>query len=68
MSSPVPYKYILSLPERVIRSLGALSGGLLREIGSVALPPGIPRAAAALERETKVIEAASAALEDTGKK
>ena len=41
MSSPVPYKYILSLPERVIRSLAALSGGLLREIGSVALPPGI---------------------------
>src|SRR5437868_6594807 len=43
VSSPVPYKYILSLPERVIRSLGALSGGLLREIGSVALPPGIRR-------------------------
>lgn len=43
MRSPVPYKYILSLPERVIRSLGALSGGLLREIGSVALPPGIRR-------------------------
>lgn len=43
MSSPVPYKYILSLPERVIRSLGALSGGLLREIGSAALPPGIRR-------------------------
>ncbi len=41
MSSAVPYKYILSLPERVIRSLGALSGGLLKEIGSVALPPGI---------------------------
>jgi len=29
--------------ERAIRSLGALSGGLLREIGSVALPPGIRR-------------------------
>jgi hypothetical protein len=41
VSSAVPYKYILSLPERVIRSLGALSGGLLKEIGSVALPPGI---------------------------
>ena len=43
MRSPVPYQYILSLPERAIRSLGALSGGLLREIGSVALPPGIRR-------------------------
>jgi hypothetical protein len=41
VSSAVPYKYILSLPERVIRSLGALSGGLLKEIGSVALPPDI---------------------------
>ena len=38
-----PYKYILSIPERVIRSLGALSGGLLREIGNVALPAGIRR-------------------------
>src|ERR1035441_7272931 len=39
VSSPVRYKYILSLPERAVRSLGALSGGLLREIGNVALPP-----------------------------
>jgi hypothetical protein len=37
------YKYILSLPERVIRSLGALSGGLLREIGNVALPASVRR-------------------------
>jgi len=37
------YKYILSLPERVIRSLGALSGGLLREIGNVALPAAVRR-------------------------
>src|SRR5580700_11275354 len=36
-------RYILSLPERVIRSLGALSGGLLREIGEVALPAPIRR-------------------------
>ena len=43
MSSPAPYKYILSLPERVIRSLGALSGGLLRELGNVALPAGVRR-------------------------
>jgi hypothetical protein len=35
--------YILSLPERVIRSLGALSGGLLREIGNVALPASLRR-------------------------
>jgi hypothetical protein len=37
------YRYILSLPERAIRSLGALSGGLLREIGEVALPVAIRR-------------------------
>src|SRR5450432_2689569 len=43
MSSPRPYKYILSLPERAIRSLGALSGGLLREIGNVVLPASIRR-------------------------
>jgi hypothetical protein len=39
------YEYILSLPERVIRSLGALSGGLLREIGNVALPAGVRQTA-----------------------
>ncbi len=43
VSAPAPYKYILSLPERVIRSLGALSGGLLRELGNVALPAGVRR-------------------------
>jgi hypothetical protein len=43
MGSPATYKYILSLPERVIRSLGALSGGLLREIGNVALPASVRR-------------------------
>src|SRR5215471_10911933 len=43
MSGDAPYKYILSLPERAIRSLGALSGGLLREIGNVALPASIRR-------------------------
>ena len=37
------YKYVLSLPERVVRSLGALSGGLLREIGNVALPASVRR-------------------------
>lgn len=43
MSARSHYKYILSLPERAIRSLGALSGGLLREIGEVALPAAIRR-------------------------
>src|SRR6185295_18894189 len=43
VSKPAAYKYILSLPERVIRSLGALAGGLLRELGGVALPPAVRR-------------------------
>ena len=43
MSPRSRYKYILSLPERAIRSLGALSGGLLREIGEVVLPVAIRR-------------------------
>ncbi|HEY2012917.1 MAG TPA: hypothetical protein VGH38_05415 [Bryobacteraceae bacterium] len=43
MSSPVRYQYILSLPERLIRSLGALSGGLLHELGNVALPGSVRR-------------------------
>lgn len=37
------YKYMLSLPERAIRSLSALSGGLLHEIGEVALPAAVRR-------------------------
>jgi hypothetical protein len=37
--------YLLSLPERVIRSALGLSAGLLREIGEVALPPGVRRGA-----------------------
>jgi plasmid maintenance system antidote protein VapI len=37
------YTYFLSLPERVVRSLGALSGGLLNEIGKVVLPAGVRR-------------------------
>ena len=43
MRRAIPYKYVLSLPERAIRSLGALSGGLLRELGNVALPAGVRR-------------------------
>jgi hypothetical protein len=35
--------YILSLPERLVRSLGALSGGLLREIGEVVVPASLRR-------------------------
>ncbi|HEV8145237.1 MAG TPA: hypothetical protein VGP79_02590 [Bryobacteraceae bacterium] len=37
------YDYLLSLPERSIRALGALSGGLLREVGLVALPLSLRR-------------------------
>ena len=36
---------MLSLPERAVRSLSALSGGLLREIGNVALPASVRRTA-----------------------
>src|SRR4029079_17361608 len=44
MNMPAPrYHYLLSLPERVVRSLGALSGGLLREIGDVVLPASVRR-------------------------
>jgi hypothetical protein len=43
MASSSPYQYILSLPERVVRSLGALSGGLLREIGEVVVPASLRR-------------------------
>ncbi|MCP5118375.1 MAG: hypothetical protein GY953_46780, partial [bacterium] len=32
-------KYLLSLPERVVRSTSALAGGLLRELSDVTLPP-----------------------------
>ena len=43
MVRPLRYRYVLSLPERVIRSLSALSGGLLREIGNVAVPAALRR-------------------------
>lgn len=39
------YRFVVSLPERVVRSLGAISGGLLREIGAVVLPARIRRTA-----------------------
>jgi hypothetical protein len=37
------YQYVLSLPERLVRSLGALSGGLLHEIGVVVVPASLRR-------------------------
>ncbi|HNY39679.1 MAG TPA: hypothetical protein PKJ41_04770 [Bryobacteraceae bacterium] len=33
--------YIVSLPERVVRSASALAGGLLHEIGEATLPPAV---------------------------
>jgi hypothetical protein len=35
--------YLLSVPERVIRSALGLSAGLLREVGEVVLPRGVRR-------------------------
>jgi hypothetical protein len=35
--------YLLSLPERAVRSASALTGGLIREVVSVALPIGVRR-------------------------
>ncbi|MCC6861052.1 MAG: hypothetical protein IT158_20965 [Bryobacterales bacterium] len=35
--------YLCSLPERVLRSVSAVSGGLLREVGEVSLPPRLRR-------------------------
>lgn len=36
-------QYLLSLPERVLRSASALAAGLVREIGNVTLPKGVRR-------------------------
>jgi hypothetical protein len=35
--------YVVSLPERVVRSASALAGGLLHEIGEATLPPAVRR-------------------------
>jgi len=35
--------YVISLPERVVRSAAALAGGLIREIGDVSLPAAVRR-------------------------
>jgi hypothetical protein len=40
-----PYMYALSLPERTVRSLSALSGGLLREVSQLVLPAQVREAA-----------------------
>ena len=36
-------RYIVSLPERVVRSAAALAGGLIRELGDVTLPAAVRR-------------------------
>ena len=36
-------RYLISLPERVLRSAAALAGGLIREIGDVTLPAALRR-------------------------
>ncbi len=41
----VPYRFLLSLPERVVRSLSALTGGLLEEAGVILLPARVRRTA-----------------------
>jgi hypothetical protein len=35
--------YVISLPERVVRSAAALAGGLIREIGDVSVPSSVRR-------------------------
>ena len=36
-------RYVVSLPERVVRSAAALAGGLIREIGDVSVPSAVRR-------------------------
>jgi len=36
-------RYVVSLPERVVRSAAALAGGLIREVGDVSLPAAVRR-------------------------
>src|SRR6266478_3178700 len=36
-------RYLVSLPERVLRSAAALAGGLVRELGDVSLPSAVRR-------------------------
>ena len=39
----LPHEYLLSLPERALRSMSALSAGLLRELSEVVLPRAVRR-------------------------
>src|SRR2546429_8745431 len=36
-------RYLVSLPERVVRSAAALAGGLIRELGDVTVPAAVRR-------------------------
>ena len=36
-------RYLVSLPERVVRSAAALAGGLIRELGDVTVPATVRR-------------------------
>jgi len=36
-------RYLLSLPERAVRSVAAVSAGLVREVGEVTLPAPLRR-------------------------
>jgi len=42
-TAPKVAAYVISLPERVVRSAAALAGGLLREIGAVSVPSPVRR-------------------------
>jgi len=42
-TAPRVARYLVSLPERVVRSAAALAGGLIREIGDVSLPAAVRR-------------------------
>ena len=45
LSSRIGYSFVISLPERLVRSISALTGGLLREAGVILLPAGLRRTA-----------------------
>src|SRR5262249_14965695 len=40
---PSTGQYLLSLPERVLRSAAAIAGGILREVGDVTIPAAVRR-------------------------
>src|SRR5579863_6112848 len=42
-TAPRVAAYLISLPERVVRSAAALAGGLIREIGDVSVPSAVRR-------------------------